>query len=152
MFAICVTASVGPARAQDFVLKFGTPTINDVQHEYMKVYKTELEKATNGKIKVEVYPASQLGAIGAMLSGLRLGSVEGLIGPAELYVGIDSRYQALAMAGLFKSVEHARKVFDNPEARRLIFSVGPSRGTCSAPTSPVAICNMKNSTPDRGSS
>lgn len=120
--------AASPARAQDFTLKFGTQTLNDVQHEYMKVYKTELEKATNGKIKVEVYPASQLGAIGAMLSGIRVGSIEGLIGPAELYVGIDPRYQALAMAGLFKSVEHARKVFDLPEARQEIFAIGEQRG------------------------
>src|SRR5262245_45659827 len=118
----------GPARAQDFTLKFGTQTLNDIQHEYMKVYKTELEKATNGKIKVEVYPASQLGAIGAMLSGIRVGTIEGLVGPAELYVGIDTRYQALAMAGLFKSIDHARRVFDLPEARREIFAIGEQRG------------------------
>jgi TRAP-type C4-dicarboxylate transport system substrate-binding protein len=46
-----------PARAQDFTMKFATQTLNDMQHEYIKVYKTELEKATNNRIKVEVYPA-----------------------------------------------------------------------------------------------
>ena len=127
LIAVGVSVS-GTAQAQEFVLKFGTQTINDIQHEYMKVYKTELEKATNGKIKVEIYPASQLGAIGAMLSGIRVGSIEGLTGPAELYVGIDSRYQALAMAGLFKSIEHARRVFDLPEARKEIFAIGEQRG------------------------
>jgi TRAP-type transport system periplasmic protein len=117
-----------PLRAQEFTLKFGTQTLNDIQHEYMKVFKTELEKATNGRIKVEVYPASQLGAIGAMLSGVRVGTIEGLIGPAELFVGADSRFQALAMAGLFKDKDHARRVLDLPAARALIASIGESRG------------------------
>ena len=64
--------AAAPARAQDFVLKFGNQTLNDIQHEYMKVFKTELEKATNGKIKVEIYPASQLGAFNRMLEGCLL--------------------------------------------------------------------------------
>ena len=120
--------SAAPARAQDFVLKFGTPTINDIQHEYMKVFKTELEKATNGKIKVEIYPASQLGAFNRMLEGLRLGTVEGLIAPAEFYAGADSRYQGLAMTGLFNDVNHARRVLDLPEARQTIYAIGEGRG------------------------
>ena len=61
-----------PARAQDFTMKFATQTINDMQHEYIKVYKTELEKATNNRIKVEVYPASQLGGAQRQTEGLRL--------------------------------------------------------------------------------
>ena len=38
--------SAGAVRAQDFTMKFATLTINDVQHEFIKMYKTELEKAT----------------------------------------------------------------------------------------------------------
>ena len=120
--------AAAPARAQDFVLKFGTQTINDIQHEYMKVFKAELEKATNGKIKVEVYPASQLGAFNRMLEGLRLGTVEGLIVPAEFYAGADARYQGLAMTGLFHDVDHARRVLDLPEARQTIYALGEGRG------------------------
>src|SRR4029453_11199523 len=59
--AIVAVLACVPARAQDFTMKFATQTLNDMQHEYIKVYKTELEKATNNRIKVEVYPASQLG-------------------------------------------------------------------------------------------
>jgi len=84
------------ASAQEFTLKFDTQTINDIQHEYMKVFKTELEKASNGKIKVEVYPASQLGNFQRMMEGIRLGTIEAIIAPAESYVAVDPRYQAIA--------------------------------------------------------
>src|SRR6476469_2985629 len=75
-----------PARAQDFTMKFATQTLNDMQHEYIKVYKTALEKATNNRIKVEVYPASQLGGAPRQTEGMRLGTIEAAIGPVELCV------------------------------------------------------------------
>ena len=52
----------GSAAAQNpIVFKFGTQTQNDVQHEYMKLFKTKLEAATKGKVRVDLFPASQLG-------------------------------------------------------------------------------------------
>src|SRR6266511_4564770 len=89
--ALTVVAGVvltsSSSRAQEFTMKFATQTINDMQHEFIKVYKTELEKATNNRIKVEVYPASQLGGAQRQTEGLRLGTIEGAIGPVELFVG-----------------------------------------------------------------
>jgi len=123
-----LTFGTGTAGAQEIVMKFATQTINDIQHEYMKVYKTELEARTNGRIKVELYPASQLGGSQRQTEGLRLGTIEAAIGPAELFVGADKRYQGLAMTGLWKDVDHARRVLDKPEGRELITSVGNQRG------------------------
>src|SRR5712691_6974804 len=118
--AVGLVASAGPARAQDFVMKFATQTINDMQHEYIKVYKTELEKATNNRIKVEVYPASQLGGAQRQVEGLRLGTIEAAIGPSELFFGADPRFQVLALSGLFKNNEHARRALDVPAFRKAI--------------------------------
>src|SRR5262245_14039389 len=89
-----------PAAAQDFKMKFATLTINDIQHEYLKMYKAELEKATNGRIQVEIFPAGQLGGAPRQTEGLRLGTIEAAMGPAELFVGADQRMQVLAMGGL----------------------------------------------------
>src|SRR5262245_55953954 len=52
---------VAPAGAQDFTMKLATLTINDSQHEFLKMYKAEIEKVSNGRIKAEIYPAGQLG-------------------------------------------------------------------------------------------
>ena len=118
-----------PSRAQEFTMKFATQTINDMQHEFIKVYKTELEKATNNRIKVEVYPASQLGGAQRQTEGLRLGTIEGAIGPVELFVGADQRFQVPALAGLYKNRDHLRRVVDVPEFRKAIFDVAAARGT-----------------------
>jgi TRAP-type C4-dicarboxylate transport system substrate-binding protein len=121
-------ASGGPARAQDFVMKFATQTINDMQHEYIKIYKAELEKATNNRIRVDVYPASQLGGAQRQVEGLRLGTIEAAIGPSELFFGADPRFQVLAMAGLFKDNEHARRALELPQFRKAIADFTEPRG------------------------
>ncbi len=118
-----------PSRAQDFTMKFATQTINDMQHEFIKVYKTELEKATNNRIKVEVYPASQLGGAPRQTEGLRLGTIEAAIGPVELFVGADPRFQVPALAGLYKNRDHLRRMVDVAEFRKAIFDVAAARGT-----------------------
>ena len=110
-------------------MKFATQTLNDMQHEYIKVFKAELETASNNRIKVEVYPASQLGGAQRQTEGLRLGTIEGAIGPVELFVGADQRFQVPALAGLYKSREHLRRVIDVPVFRKTIFDVAAARGT-----------------------
>jgi TRAP-type transport system periplasmic protein len=117
-----------PSQAQDFTMKFATQTINDMQHEYIKAFKAELEKATNNRIKVEVYPASQLGGAPRQTEGLRLGTIEAAIGPVELFVGADQRFQVPALAGLYKNREHLRRVLDVPDFRKTIFDVAAARG------------------------
>jgi TRAP-type C4-dicarboxylate transport system substrate-binding protein len=115
------------AHAQPVVMKFSTQTQNDMQHEYIKVYKTELEKRTNNRITVEVYPGAQLGSQQRQSEGLRIGSIEAAIGPAELFAGVDPRFQVLAMAGLYKDVEHARRVLDAPAVRKAVADIAASR-------------------------
>ena len=92
--AAAVLCFTTPADAQ-ITMKFATLTINDMQHEYIKIYKDELEKATDGRIKVEIYPAGQLGGAPRQTEGLRLGTIEAAIGPSELFFGADPRFQVL---------------------------------------------------------
>src|SRR5882672_434603 len=127
-FVAGLALALGPSRAQEFTMKFATQTLNDMQHEYIKVFKTELEKATNNRIKVEVYPASQLGGAQRQTEGLRLGTIEAAIGPAELFVGADPRFQVPALAGLYKNREHLQRVVEVPAFRQAIFDVAAARG------------------------
>jgi TRAP-type C4-dicarboxylate transport system substrate-binding protein len=128
IFAAGTMLAANPACAQDFVLKFATQTINDVQHEFIKLYKVELEKATNNRIRVDIYPASQLGGAQRQTEGLRLGTIEAATGPAELFVGADPRFQGLAMAGLFKDIDHVRRSLLVPQVRQTIGTLAASRG------------------------
>lgn len=126
-FAVIAFGAAAPAQAQ-VTMKFATLTLNDVQHETLKLYKDELEKATGGKIKVEIYPAGQLGGAPRQTEGLRLGTIEAAMGPPELFFGADRRFQVLAMAGLFKDNAHARRALDNAAFRKLFSDFSVTRG------------------------
>jgi TRAP-type C4-dicarboxylate transport system substrate-binding protein len=126
--AAAAVLSPAPAGAQQFTMKFSTQTLNDAQHEFMKVYKTELEQATNGRIQVGVYPASQLGGQQRQTEQLRLGAIEAAIGPGELFAGADARFGGFALAGLFNDTAHARRVVLVPEVRKALADIAQSRG------------------------
>src|SRR3974377_1405661 len=67
-------------RAQTpIVMKLGTQTLHDAQHEWMKMFARLVETGSNGKIKAELYPGSQLGTAPRMIEGTKLNSLKGLV-------------------------------------------------------------------------
>jgi TRAP-type C4-dicarboxylate transport system substrate-binding protein len=116
------------AQAQTFTMKLSSPTVNDVTQEWMKVFKAGVEKRVPGRIKVEIYPANQLGQIPATIEGVALGTIE-LTAPAVgFYIGLEPRFQVLDAAGLFDSVEHAQKVLNDPAIRARLATFGDAKG------------------------
>src|SRR3989475_4321069 len=81
--------------------KCATATLNDVQHEWCKRYIARLEKRSNGQIKGQIFPASQLGSIPRMIEGAQFGTIEAWIGPPAFLVGIHPRFQVLSAPFLF---------------------------------------------------
>ena len=116
-----------PAAAQ-IVMKAGTATINDVQHEYLKRFAERIAKQAPGKLKVEVYPAEQLGNNARMLEGLALGTVEAVVGPPEFIVGIDPRFQIVGAPGLIKDMHHAVRLTQDAKFREALFGFGEAKG------------------------
>ena len=125
---VALAGAVAPAAAQTYTLKIGNATINDVQHEWQKRWGARVEKRAGGRIKVEIYPASQLGSIPRMLEGLQLGTVEAWIGPPEFVVGHDPRFQVLGAPGVFDSMAHAYRVIGDGKFRETIMSLGEAKG------------------------
>jgi len=124
LFATCVA---GLASAQ-VTMKIGTATINDVQHEWAKRFAAQVEKTGAGQLKVEVYPAEQLGSNPRMIEGLTLGTVEGLIGPPEFMVGVDPRYQVMGAPGVVKDMAHAVRLAADRKFRDALFGWGDAKG------------------------
>jgi TRAP-type C4-dicarboxylate transport system substrate-binding protein len=66
--ALLGVAAPANVHAQQFTMKLSSPTVNDVTREWMKELKAGVEARSNGRIKVEIYPASQLGQIPATVA------------------------------------------------------------------------------------
>jgi TRAP-type C4-dicarboxylate transport system substrate-binding protein len=117
-----------PATAADFVMKFGTATINETQHQFIKFYKEELEKASSGRIEVQIYPASQLGPIPREIEGVQLGNIQGYIGPVDFFVGVDPRFGVFSAPMLFRDEPNAAATVHDPAVQKAMFDLaGPKR-------------------------
>jgi TRAP-type transport system periplasmic protein len=121
--AFITLAGALPAAAADFVMKFGTATINETQHQFIKFYKEQVEQASGGRIEVQIYPASQLGPIAQEIQGVQLGSVQAYLGPVDFFVGVDPRFGVFSAPMLFKSEENASATIHDPGIQQAMFDL-----------------------------
>ena len=129
LLGIAAVAPSTPSVAQTpIIMKLGTATVNDAQHEWMKLFAAEVDKNAKGRIKVEIYPASQLGSSPRMIEQTQLNSIQGVVGPPEFLAGVDSRYQLLSAPGLFKDLAHANRVLQDPTFNKAFLSLGADKG------------------------
>ncbi len=72
-----------PAHAADFTFKFAhSQPADSPRHKSMELFKANLEKASNGRIKVEVFGNSTLGNEAEVMDMVKMGSVQGTRGGA----------------------------------------------------------------------
>ncbi len=120
---------IGAARAAEtYVMKIGTATINESQHEWCKRFAAMVEKDSGGRIKGEIYPASQLGSIPREIEGVQFGSIQIYVGPPEFLVGVDQRYEVVSSPGLVDNLAHEVRMVTDPELQKLMFSFGADKG------------------------
>jgi TRAP-type transport system periplasmic protein len=127
LLALALGLAAAPGLAQP-VMKVGTATINDVQHEWANRFAARMAQQAAGKLKVEVYPAEQLGNNARMLEGLNIGTVEAVIGPPEFIVGVDPRFQIVGAPGLVKDIQHAARLTQDDKFRQALFGFGEAKG------------------------
>ncbi len=127
LLAALASALMRPAQAQN-VMKLGTGTLNDSQHEWMKIFAAIVDKDSGGRIKVEIYPASQLGTSPRMIEQTQLNSIQGVVGPPEFLTGVDARYQILSAPGLFKDLAHVNRTLQDPDFNRAFLGLGANKG------------------------
>src|SRR5579862_3409971 len=121
--ALPCLAPTAPAAAADFVMKMGCATMNEGQHQFLKFYKEEVEKASGGRIEVQVYPASQLGPIPREIEGVQLGNIQGFIGPVDFFVGVDPRFGVFSAPLLFKDDANAEATISDPAVQKAMFDL-----------------------------
>ena len=130
ILTLALALTFGAAQAQDktFVMKVTLPTINDAPHQFAKDFAAAVEKDSGGRIKGEVYPASQLGSIPRQIEGVQFGAIQVADVPPEFFVGVDERFEVMAAPGLVDSIEHGQRVAADPAVRKLMFGLGAQKG------------------------
>jgi TRAP-type C4-dicarboxylate transport system substrate-binding protein len=121
---------LGPAQADDktYVMKITLPTINEAQHQLAKNFAAAVERDSGGRIKGEVYPASQLGSIPRQIEGIQFGAIQAGIIPPEFFVGVDERFEVMAAPGLVDTMEQGLRLTGDPTVLKLMLNLGANKG------------------------
>ncbi len=127
-FALSLLFGLTPLAAKTYTMKIGLATINAGQHEWAKRYAARINEKSSGRIKAEVYPASQLGSIPRQIEGVQLGTQEVYVGPPAFFVSIHPGFQVLSAPGVFRSTDHLVATINEPDFRRGFLSLGEPRG------------------------
>ncbi len=108
-----VLASI-PAHAQK-VLKythFQPGKADQPKHAAAVAFKEHVEKSTNGSVKVELYPAGQLGPAQQVMEGLRLGTIElGVVHDGGM-AGVYKNINIFGLPFIFDDHAHAYRVLE----------------------------------------
>jgi TRAP-type transport system periplasmic protein len=128
--ALSIALNVGAAQAQTktYVMKITTPTIHAALDQYGRNFAAAVEKDSGGRIKGQVFPASQLGSIPRQIEGTQFGSIQVAIIPPEFFVGVDQRFEVLAAPGLVGSMKQGQQVTADPQVLKLMLGLGANKG------------------------
>ncbi len=128
--AVALAAAMGlaaPLQAQP-VMKMASATINDVQHEWQKRFKAGVEARAGDRLKIEIFPASQLGTIPRMLEGVLFGSIESFITPTAFATGAVPKFKIYDAPGLFDDAAHLERVIHDPSYRDHVEKLALDKG------------------------
>src|SRR5579862_5353004 len=130
LLALALTMTLFRSRAEDktYAMKITAPTQNASPDTYARNYAAAVEKASGGRIKAEVYPASQLGSIPRQIEGTQFGAIQCAVIPPEFFVGVDERFEVLAAPGLVSSVAQAQRMATDPQVQKLMLGLGADKG------------------------
>jgi TRAP-type transport system periplasmic protein len=127
-FLLAATFSAGAADDKVFVMKIGLVTVDDVLHQYARNYAAALEQRSAGRIKAEIYPASQLGSIQRQIEGVQFGAIQCNVIAPEFLVGIDERFEVLSAPGIVSSLENGQRLAADTAVRGLMLGLGDDKG------------------------
>jgi TRAP-type transport system periplasmic protein len=128
VMAMTLTLATGRAQDKTYVMKFTLPTLNDPSYQFTKNYAAAIERESAGRIKTEIYPASQLGSIPRQIEGTQFGAIQCAVIPPEFFVGVDERFEVMAAPGLADSMEHAQRLAADPAVLKLMLGLGAAKG------------------------
>ncbi|MBL3592611.1 MAG: DctP family TRAP transporter solute-binding subunit [Synergistaceae bacterium] len=121
LVALTGLALAGPALAKTYTIKMAyvVPETQSTHIAAAEAFKPYVEEASEGRIKVELYPNGQLGGDRQAIEAVQLGTVHMTIPAAAVLSGFEPKFQVFDLPFVFKSKEAAYKALDGELGDRL---------------------------------
>lgn len=101
--------------AQTWTMKLGHVTPKEGTYQIGgEFFAKRIAELTNGRVKVDVYPASMLGDEDDMVEGLQMGTIDMCVSAPAKMSGFVPKVELWGLPFLFKDVEHKNKVVNGP--------------------------------------
>jgi tripartite ATP-independent transporter DctP family solute receptor len=114
--------------AQEIRLRAGhDQPVGSMYDEGHQKFRQLLDERSKGRIKLEVFPAAQLGSEVAMLEGVRLGSVDVSAAHVANASTVVPELSLFSVSYLFKDRDHYERVVNDPKFRERIESLVASK-------------------------
>lgn len=131
LFGLVAGAWNNPVWSQQWTFKLGNATSPD--HAYnigARKYAELVAQKTGGKVKIDIFPATQLGNERDLIEGLQLGTVDLVVTSTGPVGGFIPKMFVVDLPFLFRDRDHAYRVLDGPVGRQLLeaFSVKDIKG------------------------
>ena len=114
--AVCLTTAfllLAPGAQAATTLKFAhAAPESDLQQDLARFFKQEVEKRSDGNIKVNIFPHGQLGNDGQMIDGVRSGIIDIEMSGLNNFSGMLPESAAFTLPFMFPSRDTAYKVLD----------------------------------------
>lgn len=111
---------ISSSYAQTWSLKLGHVTPKEGTYQLGgEFFAKRIAELTNGRVKVDVYPASMLGDEDDMVEGLQMGTIDMCVSAPAKMSGFVPKVEIWGLPFLFRDVEHKNKVVNGPVGRAI---------------------------------
>lgn len=126
--ALSMLGFANVAGAQPVNLKLGHILPADSPDHRAFMFMGERIKAlTNNEVTLQIFPASQLGAVNVMMEGLQAGSLDMMVELLEFWGNADKRFGVFGVPYLFRDRAHFVNYLKSPGFRKMTDELGASR-------------------------
>lgn len=112
--AVSVAASIPAASAAETLRFAGNFPPEHPATKAMEVFKKEVEAATKGEIRVDLFPAMQLGGATENVDQVRSGTIFAMIASIAYFSRIVPEFEAISLPFMFDSRKQAFALVDGP--------------------------------------
>ena len=130
-----VTAGVlaASANAQPYTMKMSLVTIDDVTTNSIRHGRPASTRAPAGVSKSRfIRQTSSAEEFPAVIEGVALGTIEIGSAASGFFVSLEPRFQVMDGIGMFDDIQHAYRVFTDPEIRARLATWGADKGPSNA--------------------
>lgn len=109
----CSNTVINKDNNTKYVLRLGhLQTDTHPYHKGALKFKEQVEKTSEGRIQIDIFPSSQLGNGRDQIEGVQIGSIHFHIGSVAPVTNFAPKFNLLNLPYLFESREHAFRVLD----------------------------------------